>query len=116
MVKSLTEQTLGLKEKPKYEDVIDYISRDPDKIKYPNRKATQFYNSFLNVEGQNYANTYNNNLENDVLLRAFASHYNLPYSGVAVAAQQFNLSPYMSPGAPASDGPGGGPPPPPHGH
>ena len=58
-----TDQTLGLKEKPKYEDVIDYISRDPDKIKYPNRKATQFYDSFLNVEGQNYANTYNKNLE-----------------------------------------------------
>ena len=32
-LKSLTEQTLGLKEKPKYEDVIDYISRDPDKKK-----------------------------------------------------------------------------------
>ena len=58
-LKSITEQTLGLKEKPTYEDVIDYISRDPDKIKYTNRKATQFYNSFLNVEGQNYANTYN---------------------------------------------------------
>ena len=36
----------GLKKKPTYEEVIDYIENDPDKIKYPNRDAKFLRNSF----------------------------------------------------------------------
>ncbi len=37
MRKSTVSEALGLKAKPKCEEIIDYIERDPDKIKYPNR-------------------------------------------------------------------------------
>ena len=38
--------TEGLRRKPTYEEVIDYIQYDPDKIKYPNRAATFVRNTF----------------------------------------------------------------------
>ena len=31
--------TEGLRRKPTYEEVLDYIEYDPDKIKYPNRAS-----------------------------------------------------------------------------
>ena len=36
----------GLRAKPTYESVIDYIETDPDKIKYPNRAANFVRNTF----------------------------------------------------------------------
>ena len=36
----------GLRRKPTYEEVIDYIENDPDKIKYPNRAANDLRNTF----------------------------------------------------------------------
>ena len=38
--------TEGLRRKPTYEEVIDYIEHDPDKIKYPNRRAKILRSSF----------------------------------------------------------------------
>ena len=38
--------TDGLRRKPTYEEVIDYIEHDPDKIKYPNRTAKYLRNTF----------------------------------------------------------------------
>lgn len=38
--------TDGLRRKPTYEEVIDYIENDPDKIKYPNRAAKFLRNTF----------------------------------------------------------------------
>jgi len=35
-----------LKAPPTYEELIDYIERDPYKIEYPNRSATFLRNSF----------------------------------------------------------------------
>ena len=35
-----------LHKRPIYEDVIQYIEQDPDKIKYPNREAKFLRNSF----------------------------------------------------------------------
>jgi hypothetical protein len=35
----------GLRRKPTYEEVIDYIENDPDKIKYPNRAARTLRNT-----------------------------------------------------------------------
>ena len=37
---------LGLKPKPTYEELVNYISKDSDKIKYPNRKAKLLRGSF----------------------------------------------------------------------
>ena len=36
----------GLRRKPTYEEVIDYIENDPDKIKYPNRAAKFLRSTF----------------------------------------------------------------------
>jgi len=40
------EGTLPSRRRLTYEEVIDYIARDPDKIKYPDRKAKFLRNSF----------------------------------------------------------------------
>ena len=36
----------GLRRKPTYEEVIDYIETDPDKVKYPNRTAKFLRSTF----------------------------------------------------------------------
>ncbi len=38
--------TDGLKRRQTYEEVVDYIEHDPDKIKYPNRTAKYLRNTF----------------------------------------------------------------------
>ena len=38
--------TEGLKRRQTYEEVIDYIENDKDKIKYPDRTAKQLRNTF----------------------------------------------------------------------
>ena len=38
--------TAGLRKKATFNELIDYISRDPDRIKYPNRQAKQLRNGF----------------------------------------------------------------------
>ena len=46
----------GLNQKPSYNELIDYIERDPDKIKMPDRRAkfmrNSFYLSQLDGEGE----------------------------------------------------------------
>ena len=48
--------TSGLTRRQTYEEVLDYIENDPDKIKYPNRTAKYLRNTFqlnqLNGMGQ----------------------------------------------------------------
>ncbi len=44
--KALTKYSDGMKIVPTYEELIDYIERDPDKIKYPDRSAKFIRNSF----------------------------------------------------------------------
>ena len=36
----------GLRRKQTYEEIIDYIENDPDKIQYPNRAAKYLRNTF----------------------------------------------------------------------
>ena len=36
----------GLIKRQTYEEIIDYIENDPDKIQYPNRAATYLRNTF----------------------------------------------------------------------
>ena len=42
----VARMTDGLKRRQTYEDVIDYIETDKDKIRYPDRTAKQFRNIF----------------------------------------------------------------------
>jgi len=46
IAKRSPEGTLPSRRRLTYEEVIDYIARDPDKIKYPNRQAKFLRNSF----------------------------------------------------------------------
>ena len=42
----VASMTDGLKRRQTYEEVIDYIENDKDKIKYPDRTAKQLRNTF----------------------------------------------------------------------
>ena len=42
----VSRMTDGLKRRQTYEEVIDYIENDKDKIKYPDRTAKQLRNTF----------------------------------------------------------------------
>ena len=42
----IQNMSAGLRKTPIYEDIIEYIKKDPDKINYPNRYAKQLRNSF----------------------------------------------------------------------
>jgi hypothetical protein len=48
---------VGLRAKPTYEQLVEYIEKDPDKIKYPDRRTTILRNSHwlsqLDGEGWN---------------------------------------------------------------
>ena len=44
---TVATMTEGLRRKPTYEEVIDYIEYDPDKIKYPKRTSKSLRNTFL---------------------------------------------------------------------
>ena len=37
--------TVGLRKKPTIDELVDYIERAPDKIRYPDRRASQIRNS-----------------------------------------------------------------------
>jgi hypothetical protein len=76
---------VGLQVKPTYEQLMEYIEKDPDKIKYPNRRATILRNthwlSQLDGEGWNQLKTQIQlewkNEEHEMLLRQMAATMNL---------------------------------------
>ena len=75
----------GLHKKPTYEELINYIQRDPDKIRYPDRQATILRNSHwltqLDGEGQNQLGTQiameRQNALRNALLEHMAGAFNL---------------------------------------
>jgi len=78
----------GLKKKPTYEEVLDYIERDPDKIKYPDRRAkilrSTHWLSQLDGEGWNEFQTQERLFADEQLHQVFqqqvAAAYNIPLS------------------------------------
>ena len=52
------ENISGLSLKPTYEELIDYVQKDPDQIKFPDRRATflrqSLYLTQLDGEGMRY--------------------------------------------------------------
>ena len=106
----------GLKKKPTYEELINYIRKDPDRIKYPDRQATILRNSHwltqLDGEGWNQLETQQSlerqNAMRTMLLQHMAGAYGLNFALLQHVVQRMNLRPVVAGG-------GGGPPPPPGG-
>jgi len=94
-------KALGLSKKPTYEDLVAYIERDPDRIKYPNRKATIVRNSFelsqldgmgqLEISRQHEITLMNQ--EAQVLLQRFAQDNDLPLGDVQAYVSNLGLVP-----------------------
>lgn len=95
----------GLKEKPSYEELFDYVLKDPDKVKYPNLSATISFNSIkgqqyrgigtLEMERQHMRKLLDN--EKNTLLRQFAHHYGLRLSDVVSYVESNSLHPFRTP-------------------
>ena len=76
-------QSAGLERKPTYQEVINYITDDPDKIRYPDRRATIARNShwltqsdgFIDLDMQQQQEHQNE--EQNALLREFADRFGL---------------------------------------
>jgi len=94
-------RTLGLSKKATYEDLVAYIERDPDRIKYPNRKAKIVRNSFelsqldgmgqLEISRQHEITLMNQ--EAQVLLQRFAQDNDLPLGDVQAYVSNLGLVP-----------------------
>jgi len=87
----------GLHVKPTYEQVIQYVLKDPDKIQFPDRRATILRNSpyltqndgFIELEAQ--AHEADNRQEQDIMLREFAQHNNLIVAQLQAVVEALNL-------------------------
>ena len=94
-------QMLGLKQRPTYDDMIKYISDDPDKILFPNRKAKIVRNSFqlsqLDGIGTLEINRQHEqvllNQQRQILLKRFAQDYDLPLGDVTAYLDNLGLYP-----------------------
>lgn len=94
-------KALGLSKKATYEDLVAYIEKDPDRIKYPNRKAKIIRNSFelsqldglgqLEISRQHEITLLNQ--EAQVLLQRFAQDNNLPLADVQAYIGNLGLVP-----------------------
>ena len=94
-------KALGLSKKATYEDLVAYIEKDPDRIKYPNRKAKIIRNSFelsqldglgqLEISRQHEITLLNQ--EAQVLLQRFAQDNDLPLADVQAYVGNLGLVP-----------------------
>jgi hypothetical protein len=88
--------TFGLQRKPKYDELVNYIERDPDKLKVINRDATIIRNGFelsqLDGEGQRQLNDFQTNLlkqqEKESILKSMASSMGLSHPELKAATTQ----------------------------
>ena len=95
----------GLNAKPTYEQLINYIKTDPDKIKYPDRQATILRKSFVlsQLDGEG-SRQLDNQIENerrlqerDMLMRQFARMYGLNVAHVVNVANAIGVHPVQMP-------------------
>jgi hypothetical protein len=96
-----TKKDLGLQKRMSYDDMIRYLEKDPDKIKYPNRKATILRNSFelsqLDGLGQLEINRQHElvmrHQQRQILLARFAEDHGLPLADVRAYIENLGLHP-----------------------
>jgi len=109
MSKSLL--STGLKLKPTYDQLLDYLQRDPDRIHYPNRNAIILRNSFQlsQLDGINDLDMarFNQRLaieeHKEQLLKQFARDFNLKIPEVRGFIRLKGLSPVALPGRPPAN-------------
>ena len=96
-----TRKDLGLQKKLTYEDLVRYLEKDPDKIKYPNRRAniTRFSFELSQLDGlgqleldRQHEQTLRHQ-ERQVLLVRFAQDHNLPLGEVRAYLENVGLHP-----------------------
>ena len=100
-----SNSTAGLRKKPTYEELINYIREDPDTIRYPNRDATIMANSFeFNQrvgEGFRQLAQMSNNAQDaartDSLLRTFASASKMDLGKLKALLDDHGLKPVEVP-------------------
>jgi hypothetical protein len=99
--KLTVKKSLGLQQRPTYEDLVKYIEKDPDTIRYPNRTAKIARNSFelsqLDGIGQLEINRQHElgiiNQERQLMLQQFARDHNLPLADVRAYLDNMGLVP-----------------------
>ena len=77
----------GLKRRLTYNEIVDYIEKDPDKIMYPDRWAKQIRNSFelSQLDGEGMREMENQQInqmkeqEKENILRTLAKNTNTPH-------------------------------------
>ena len=105
---AISRRDLGLQKRPTYEDLVNYIVKDPDNIKYPDRKAKILRNSFelsqLDGIGMMEINRQHElqiiNQERQLMLQRFADDYGLPLGEVMAYIDHHGLHPVREGEAP----------------
>lgn len=118
---AISRRDLGLQKRPTYEELVNYIVKDPDSIRFPNRKAKILRNSFelsqLDGIGMMEINRQHEmqiiDQERQLLLRRFAQDYDLPLGDVMSYIDHNGLHPMRDDNDIPMGGGGGLPPPPP---
>ena len=98
---AISRRDLGLQKRPTYEELVNYIVKDPDTIRYPDRKAKILRNSFelsqLDGIGMMEINRQHEmqilDQERQLLLQRFAQDHNLPINDVMTFIDHHGLHP-----------------------
>ena len=115
-------KTAGLQRKPTYTEVINYIIKDPDKVPFPDRRATIARNShwltqtdgFIAAEVQQQQAAHN--ADQDAMLKEFAKANGLIVGQLRAIVEALDLqirrgpmpqTPYVPPGGAGAGGGGG---------
>ena len=96
-----TLNSTGLKLKPSYIELLDYLQRDPDRIHYPDRKATQLRNSFQlsqldgigNLEMERMQRKQMIEQQKEQMLKQFALDFNLKQADVKTYVENKGIHP-----------------------
>ena len=107
-------KTAGLKRKPTYTEVISHILKDPDKIRYPDRRATISRNShwltqsdgFIEAEAQQAEQYHQADQGN--MLQEFARQNNLMMAHLLAVVEAMGLQIRRGPMPQEPQGGGGG--------
>jgi len=95
----------GLRERPTYLELIDYVENNDDKIKMPDRRAkfirNSFYLSQLDGEGMRQAEDLQRVTETmqdrELLVRQFARDFGFMYRDIRNSLEGQNLAPVRRP-------------------
>ena len=93
--------SMGGKAKPSYQDLLDYIEKNKNKIKYPDRKAAILRNSVVlsQLDGEGWTQLHTQlsseeyQREKDMLIQRIANNCNMLPRELRGLLQQLHLTP-----------------------